>query len=357
MRVAGSDDAEVRISSWNPGTGAADTVSTDGRAFVLQIGGRMDVDHGRFSYLGFGTGTSSGVAWRGASDAGDTQDGAGTTWVKTQGTVTSSVFTHNHFGAYTHQAENMLWENNTFFGNEEYGFDPHDFSTGFLVTGNTARDNGKHGFIFSRGCDDNVLRNNYAYANKGHGFMIDDGRSQQTADAQSRIDTSDRNLVTANVAYDNGVSGVEIEGGTGNVVSANQLSRNDIGVRIKDRASATVADNTIVDSGRYGINVLDSGGQIPLTGNRISGSWAAINVETAGAATVGVNPSEDVTTPLVVDGVVTYETTWVDDVAKYIRWNPVLVLWGLILGVPLVVGVFHVLEMPFLLHRRHAAHR
>ena len=117
---------------------------------MLQIGGRMDVDHGRFDYLGFGTGTSSGVAWRGA--APDVAGTAGRAQVKAQGTVTYSVFTHNHFGAYTHEAQGMDWAGNTFADNEEYGFDPHDFSNDFLVEGNTARGNGKHGFIFSRGC-------------------------------------------------------------------------------------------------------------------------------------------------------------------------------------------------------------
>jgi parallel beta-helix repeat protein len=347
MRVAGSDDVEVRISSWDPGTRAADAVSTDGRAFVLQIGGRMDVDHARFSALGFGTGTTSGVAWRGAAaDTGSSE------LIKATGAVTSSVFTGNHFGAYTHEAQGMLWENNTFVGNEEYGFDPHDFSDDFLVTANTAAHNGKHGFIFSRGCNDNVMRANYAYDNAGHGFMIDDGRSVTTAEAQSRIDTSNDNVVTGNVAYDNAASGIEIEGGTGNVVSANTLTRNDIGVRIKDGAAARVVDNTIVDSDRYGVNVLDSGGQVPVTGNHISGSWAAVNLAGTNSATVGANTITDVTTPLVVGSVVTYETTWVDTVAKYIRWNPLLVLWGLILGVPLLVGVLRVLELPFLRRRQ-----
>jgi parallel beta-helix repeat protein len=347
VRVAGSDDVEVRISSWDAGTRAADAVSTDGRAFVLQIGGRMDVDHARFSSLGFGTGTTSGVAWSGApADTGSSER------VKATGTVTSSVFTGNHFGAYTHEAQGMAWQNNIFAGNEEYGFDPHDFSDDFLVTGNTAAHNGKHGFIFSRGCTNNVMRGNWAYDNVGHGFMIDDGRSLTTAEAKSRIDASNDNVVTGNVAYDNGASGIEIEGGTGNVVSANTLTRNDIGVRIKDGAAARVVDNTIVDSDRYGVNVLDSGGQVPVTGNHISGSWAAVNLAGTNSATVGANTITDVTTPLVVDSVVTYETTWVDDVAKYIRWNPLLVLWGLILGVPLIVGVLRVLEPPFLRRRR-----
>ena len=350
VQVAGSDEAQVRISSWDPATGAADAVSADGRSFVLQIGGRMDVAHARFSDLGFGTGTSSGVAWRGAAD-----DTGSSERVKAQGAVTSSVFARNHFGAYTHEASGMLWENNTFVGNEEYGFDPHDFSDDFLVIGNTAAANGKHGFIFSRGCNRNVLRDNVAYDNAGHGFMIDDGRSTASANAESRIDASNDNVVTANVAYDNANSGVEIEGGTGNVVSANTLTRNDIGVRIKDGASATVVDNTIVDSDRYGVNALGNSGQVPVHGNRIAGSWAAINLASADSATVGANTITDVTTPLVVDSVVTYETSWVDDVARYIRWNPLLVLWGLILGLPVIMALFRVLEPPFL-RRRHAVH-
>lgn len=351
VQVSGSDETQVRISSWDPATGTADPVSTDGRSFVLQIGGRMDVAHARFSDLGFGTGTSSGVAWRGAADSTDTGTGS-TERTKAEGTVTSSVFTGNHFGAYTHEAQGMVWENNTFVGNEEYGFDPHDFSDDFLVTGNTAAGNGRHGFIFSRGCNRNVLSGNWAYDNAGHGFMIDDGRSVTTAEAESRVDASNDNLVIANVAYDNDNSGVEIEGGAGNVVSTNTLTGNDIGVRIKDGAAASIVDNTIVDSDRYGVNVLDSGGQVPVHGNRISGSWAAVNLAGATSATVGTNTITDVTTPLVVDSVVTYETTWVDRIAQYVRWNPVLVLWGLILGVPVVVGLFRVLESPFLRHRQ-----
>ena len=344
--ISGSDDAAVAVSSWNPQLGAPDTEIADGRSFVLQVGGRMDVAHARFEFLGFGTGTSSGVAWRGAAaDTGSSER------VKVQGTVTSSVFAHNHFGAYTHEAQAMVWENNTFADNNEYGFDPHDFSDDFLVTANTARGNGKHGFIFSRGCNSNVLRGNYAYDNAGHGFMIDDGRSAQTAEAQSRIDASNDNVITGNVAYDNANSGVEIEGGSGNVVSGNTLTGNDIGVRIKDRASAAVTGNTIVDSDRYGINVLESGGHVPLTDNRISGSWAAINLESADSATVGVNTSTDVTTPLVVDSVVTYDTTWLDELATYVRWNPLLVLWGLILGVPIMVSVVRLVGSPFLRRR------
>lgn len=347
LTVSGDDDAQVRISSWDPGRRAPDPGGPDGRSFVLQIGGRMDVHHGRFSHLGFGTGTTSGVAWRGAAaDTGSSER------VKAQGAVISSVFEHNHFGAYTHEAEGMVWENNAFVANTEYGFDPHDFSNGFVVVNNTARHNGKHGFIFSRGCDDNLLRGNTAYANQGHGFMIDDGRSTGTATAERRIDTSDDNVLIDNLAYANTHSGVEIEGGRDNVVSGNRLIGNDIGVRVKDRASVAVRDNAIVDSARYGVHVLDTGGRVPLTGNSISGSWAAVNLASGGGAVVGANSITDVSTPLVVAGVAQRDPSWLDRVGRFLTWNPVLVLWGLILGVPLLVGVLRTVQAPFRAHRR-----
>ena len=349
--VAGTAQTPVVISSWDPQLRAPDPTSTDGRSFVLQSGGRMDVDHARFSHLGFGTGTSSGVAWRGAAPdvAGAASDAER---VPARGTVTNSEFTHNHFGAYTHEARDMRWTGNTFANNEEYGFDPHDFSNNFVVEANTAHHNGKHGFIFSRGCDGNVLRGNTAYANEGHGFMIDDGRSTASAEAEARIDTSDDNLVTGNVAYDNAGSGVELEGGSGNVVSANQLTRNDIGVRAKDGAAASVTDNVIADSVRYGVHVLDPAARVSIDRNQISGSWAAVNLAAESSATVGANTVTDVSTPLVVADVAQRDPSWVERLGQFLRWNPVLVLWGLVLGVPLTVALLKFVRTPPWLRRR-----
>jgi parallel beta-helix repeat protein len=352
--VTGTAETPVRISTWDPQQQVPDSVSTDGRSFVLQIGGRMDVDHGQFEHLGFGTGTSSGVAWRGAAPdvAGTAPDASR---VKTQGTVSNSVFAHNHFGAYTHEAQGMHWSGNTFSDNEEYGFDPHDFSNDFVVENNVAPHNGKHGFIFSRGCVRNVLRHNTAFGNAGHGFMIDDGRSVASETAEARIDPSDDNVVTGNVAYDNAGSGVEIEGGTGNVVSDNHLSRNDIGVRVKSGATASVTGNVIDDSARYGVHVLDPAARVAIDGNHISGSWAAVNLAAASSATLGENPSTDVSTPLVIDGVAQRDPSWIDRVGQFLHWNPVLLLWALTLGVPLLVGLTRIVRAPLGRMRRRAA--
>ena len=48
-----------------------------------------------------------------------------------------------------------------------------------------------------------------------------------------------------------------------------------------------------------------------------------------------------------VAGVPRYETSWFDEVAKYVQWNALLVLWVLVLGLPTFVGAIRALESPF----------
>ncbi len=238
----------------------------------------------------------------------------------------------------------MRWSGNTFANNDEYGFDPHDFSDNFVVEGNNAYGNGKHGFIFSRGCSNNVLRYNVALHNAGHGFMIDDGRSSPSEGAEMRLNGSNDNLVVDNYAFANGGNGVEIEGGVGNVVADNRLLGNYVGVRVKDDAQVTVRDNIVTSNVRYGIDVRNAHGTIPVTGNTISGSWGAVNLATSDSADVTANVISAVSANLVVDGTALRETTWFTHLGAYLYWNPLLLLWSLVLGVPVIVAVLRLVS-------------
>lgn len=331
VRITGDEATEVRVSSWDETTGAPDTDKRDGRSFVLMVGGRMDVDRARVEHLGFGTGTSSGMAWRGAPPT------LGVAGPKAEGDVTRSVFANNWFGAYTYEAQGMRWAGNTFADNDAYGFDPHDLSNDFVVEQNVAHGNGRHGFIFSRGCDRNVLRDNVAYDNRGHGFMIDDGRTEDAPFADANVLPSNDNLIEGNRAYDNDGSGIEIEGGTGNVVRDNLVEGNHVGIRIKNDAEATITGNTVNDSRLYGVDVLDTARSAEITGNTITGGWASIGLGDEGLATREGNTVSGASAPLVIAGTSVRESTVLLEVSKVLRWNPLLVLWGLILGVPLLV--------------------
>lgn len=331
--VRGTERTPVRISSWDPVAGAVDADPSDGRAFLLAFGGRMDVTDADIGHLGFGTGTSSGVAWRGGDHA------PAEPRVPAVGDVTRSVLHDNWFGAYTYEAQGMRWVGNTFADNAAYGFDPHDLSNDFLVEGNVARGNGRHGFIFSRGCDRNVLRNNTAYDNRGHGFMIDDGRSEDSAEGEAARLPSNDNQLVGNHAYDNDGSGIEIEGGAGTVVRDNVLERNHVGVRIKNDASALVQGNEIVDSRLFGVDVLAGAGAVEIRDNDVAGGWGSISLGTETGTRLVGNDLSGASTPMVVAGEAQRGQGWATEVARFFRWNPLLVLWTAILGVPAVLGL------------------
>ena len=116
IKIAGNATHQLLITSWDPGRRGPDTTESDGRSYLVAKGGRMDVADAAFTNLGFGTGESSGVAWRGWPGE------------PTRGSVVGSQFAHNHFGAFTFEAVDMLWTRNVFAANDVYGFDPHDQS-------------------------------------------------------------------------------------------------------------------------------------------------------------------------------------------------------------------------------------
>lgn len=331
VTVSGTEQAPVAVTSWDPVTNSVDSEPNDGRAFLLTLGGRMDISHSDVGFLGFGTGTSSGAAWR-SSEHSDGEEGD-----RARGDVTATTFHNNWFGSYTYEAEGMRWISNTFADNEAYGFDPHDLSNNFLVEGNTAYGNGRHGFIFSRGCDNNVLRGNTAYNNRGHGFMIDDGRSEDTTTASARRLPSNDNILEANRAYNNDGSGIEIEGGTGTIIRDNILTGNHVGVRIKNEASAVVRDNRIADSALAGIDVFAGNGTVSIRDNTVTGGWAGIALGKEDAATLSGNQLSGASTDTAIAGKAIRKDTLATQVGRIFRWNPLLVLWTAILGIPIIL--------------------
>ncbi|MCU1405413.1 MAG: parallel beta-helix repeat protein [Glaciihabitans sp.] len=335
--IRGTAQTPVHLSSWDPAKGAADEETPDGRAFILNLGGRMDIANADIGYLGFGTGASSGLAWRGTDQVQGTQQVPRLN--PSRGNVTDTVMHNNWFGAYTFEAQGMQWLRNTFEDNLGYGFDPHDLSNDFLVADNIARGNGRHGFIFSRGCDRNIMRDNIAYNNRGHGFMIDDGRSSDSSDAKARRLDSNDNQLLDNHAYNNDGSGIEVEGGTGTVISGNRLERNHVGIRVKNLASALVSGNTISDSALAGVDVLSGAGDVQITKNTVSGGWASVAIGESGAAQLTDNTLGGASTPLAIGGIAVRSDDVLTAVGRLFRWNPLLVLWAAILGVPILLGI------------------
>lgn len=188
----------VTVTTVDSRTGRPDDNWKDGRAFIRMKNGRMDAIDSTFTWMGNGlpaTQTKQALANNEVLSEGATYgfsyrvspSDLGTQY--TTGWVENSTFENNHFGGYTFGATGMLWKDNLFAHNDVYGLDPHDDSNNALVIGNRFLYNHKHGFIVSKRCLYNEIRNNVSVGNDLHGFML----HQDSA----------YNLIENNVSYGN----------------------------------------------------------------------------------------------------------------------------------------------------------
>ena len=277
---------DTRVTSWDTVNGTYDTNYKDARAFVLaQNSAELDIRRSDMSYMGYPYSTggdpgSYGVSWR---DYGT--DASGNHLTRVTGEAIDSTFSYNYYGIYTYQARDLTFRGNLFSYNIQYGFDPHDFTHNVLVENNEFAYNGNHGFIISRGCAYFTVRNNTSHDNRAtanstndviHGFMLDPGANNSSAPSMN-------NLLENNVAYNNGGHGIRILGSTDNIIRNNEVYGNWQGITldrssarnlvqnniIRDSTGASIAGSTIVG---HGVAVSDLSLLNTFSGNSISGN-------------------------------------------------------------------------------------
>lgn len=235
--IRGSPLRRLVISSWDATALIPDRVLDDGRAWIHTRRGTLNIRWTTLQYLGFYTGSLSGVAWEGRPED------------PSRGDVIGSRFRQNYFGAYTFEAVGMRWIGNVFDESRGYGFDPHDHSDHFVVQFNLAYRNGSHGIIFSRGCRYNRIRWNMSLRNNKHGIVLDNGPNLNpdgTPRERQGI-PSDNNLVASNIVIGNQV-GIVQDGGTRNEIRGNILLSNRYGVRMKDAVNGNAVIRNIINN-------------------------------------------------------------------------------------------------------------
>lgn len=263
----------IQVTSWNASTNSVDTNYADGRSFlVAKHGGRMDVLNAEVSHLGWAPGEPSGLSWH--RRATDSEPATGPT-----GSILNSNIHDNYFGQYSNEGYGLVVKNSEFHHNVVYGFDPHDYSTGFEVAYNRVYNNGKHGIIFSRGCINNWIHHNEVYGNAEHGIMLDRG--------------SNSNTISDNLVYGNR-DGIAIFQSSDNLVQGNVSRDNERGVRINatfdpddpfDGISTNnmVISNTIVNNSQYGVYLYQRADENTIENNLVSGNVAnGVYVKTGG---------------------------------------------------------------------------
>ncbi len=192
----------IRFFAWEDG--ALDTNVTNQRSYLLAFeGGRMDILNSEVAYLGWSSGEPSGLSWRKRLNSADPTTGA-------TGRIEYSNIHHNYFGMYSYEAYNVDILYSEVHDNISYGIDPHDYSMEFDVAYNKVYNNGNHGIIFSRGCEQNRIHNNEVYNNL-HGIMLDRG--------------TNNNHVYANTVYGNN-DGIAIFQSSDNLIEDNDIYQN-----------------------------------------------------------------------------------------------------------------------------------
>lgn len=241
------DIADTKVTSWSESGNGPVTSSSSARSYIqaksfLDPDGTtprestLNINNSDIGYLGYNAAESYGLSWKVLAATG-TSDIYNKVGVK--GSVTNSRIHHNYYGAYTWGADNMVWNNNEFDNNTQYGLDPHDNSDNLVIENNRAHHNGNHGIICSRYCDHLTIRNNKAYNNTGNGIML------------HRL--TDQSLVEGNEAYNNTDSGIAIFDSHNNIIKNNNLHHNKNGIRFSVGSSNnTIQDNTIANNSNYG---------------------------------------------------------------------------------------------------------
>ncbi len=325
------DIRHTRITSWDSAVNGPDT-ETDlyRRAYVrarssLDPDGvtayesRMDVINSDIGYLGSHNTESYGLTWK-VVDTTAVYLPAGTTntlfdVVNVYGDILNSRLHNNYFGMYSYGHYGGRWANNEVDHNLGYGFDPHDDSDYLVIENNNIHDNGWHGIIASKRCNNGIMRNNLSWHNgrdpfgmRGNGLMlhrscndwvVEGNRSYDNIDSGIAIFASSRNLIRDNLCSSNGNTGIRLSvGASGNWVAENELAFNGrYGFYLyagndppepddNDPVAAgrprqnTFANNSVQHYGPEAIKV-DSGDANEFVANRFVGTNATLRFVTA----------------------------------------------------------------------------
>jgi hypothetical protein len=274
LRLSGAEGRPLAVTSWDPGPQRPDPSTIDGRAYVRDVSGGMEVRFLQASDLGFWAGRTSGVAWTGSSSAPAT------------GAAIGSTFRHNHYGAFASRGKGLAVADSDFSGNTVDGLLLHRSTAGTTITASTARDNGRHGFSADHGSElvsylDVSAEGNGAYGIFFSGTPLSGGQSAGGASLRAYGQV----MVSGGTFRKNGKAGLRVVDGKDVHITGTRVADNTDGIVLAGTAPTKVEQATVTGNRRFGISV--SGASATVTRNELSGSETAIRVRNAAVAVTG----------------------------------------------------------------------
>lgn len=194
----------------------------------------LDIDHTKFSNLGWDWHNSYGLSLIGA----------------VTGSIRNSEVAKTYFGVYTDRLRNFTIQDSIFSRNTVYGIDLHTNSHDLTIVGNTANHNGSHGIVGSVDVTASTFTGNTSSFNGEDGIVLDA--------------RSDANMVKANIVTNNRGDGIAVTGSKKALLLNNVIRHNRIGIRVDEESTAKARHNVV-----FG-NVLPAQGiELSTTLNRV----------------------------------------------------------------------------------------
>lgn len=261
------DIDSTKIFSWDPSSNSYDLNIEDGRSYISCLSevvtdpdetcdgrakndmgeGRMDITNSEISYLGYDESESWGLTWKVRAFCVEKTNPEVFGAVGVYGNMYDSNIHHNYYGQYSYGHRGGDWSNNTVHDNLQYGFDPHDYSTGLTIHDNVVYNNQNHGIIASKYCSEVSIQGNEVY-NSLVGIFLHLGGDFAT--------------VKNNVVHDNMDAGITLLESSWATVQGNVFERNAFGTRISVGSKENLFISNIFSENEVGVNLYE-GTDIP----------------------------------------------------------------------------------------------
>jgi nitrous oxidase accessory protein NosD len=329
IKIKGTAERPVRITSWDVRTRKPDQNTSDGRAYIRAVGGNFEMEYAVVSHLGFWSGRTGGIALtgtdrpasvyrhrtkaqrhqdkrerlarvgtdQGRSNFGDVETspiGPGTaTHVEADelvsGSIRHSVITGDAYGLFVSGSNQTQIIDNQIVDSLVHGVFMHRFAKNATIERTQVVRSGGDGFVLSRATEKVRITDCVAERNGRNGFTLD-GRALAhgpSASGESLAVYGDSS-VNDSVARDNGRYGIEVLGGTRLAVHTSEIVGGDMGIVVRQGASGVqVSGNTLTNQRRQAIALRDGATGAHVAGNTITGTVTGIYLRGSNGRIVG----------------------------------------------------------------------
>ena len=124
---------------------------------------RMDIINSEMGYMGFFDSESYGLTWKVRGFCKDLSNPEVFENTNVYGDIINSDIHHMYYGMYSYGHQGGVWTDNKMHDNVQYGFDPHDDSDYLTIARNEVYNNGNHGIIASKRCNNVEIYDNEVY--------------------------------------------------------------------------------------------------------------------------------------------------------------------------------------------------